>query len=94
MTILPPVLRAAPWIFYVTAVIVFVIGIALPLQELSRFGASQALPADEAMFQSAFLQLVLRQFTEALYLFSNGVLIQVLIAIWDKLRPVTSERSE
>lgn len=82
MTDLPILVRRAPRIFYVAAVLVFIFSMALTLHEISATmgyaNAGGTNPAVRAMVLRALLQSAL----EALYLVGTGVLVHILLAIW------------
>jgi len=81
---IPTWLRKAPYIFYIAALLILVLGVALPLQELSRFGYSSKIPIDPATQKMVITELVVRVVSDALYMFANGAILHLLIAIHDK----------
>ena len=91
---IPVLIRKAPYIFYVAALLILFLGLALPLHELSRFGYSSRIPLDPATQKTVITDLVIRVASDALYMFANGAILQVLIAIHDKWAGRSEEAAE
>lgn len=85
MTRLPKIIRLAPKFFYAVGFISLAAGIALPLLELQRWGYSTDLPTQDGFAKSIVMKHVIRQVVDASYIFVNGLVLEVLIAIWDKI---------
>jgi hypothetical protein len=94
MTSIPVWLRRAPFIFYVAALLILILGLTLPLHELSRLGYSSKIPMDAAVHKSVITDLVIRVASDALYMFANGAILQVLIAIFDRCAGRAEEPEE
>ncbi len=77
--------RLAPTIFYVIGGASLFFGILLPLIELERYGFSTDLPSQEGLVRSIIFKHIADQVVEASYIFANGLIIHLLIAIWDKI---------
>jgi hypothetical protein len=78
-------LRSSPRIFYVAAVAAFIIRTALPIHDLMHYGYAHDFPTEPGQLQSAIIRLVTQEAVNSLYILANGLVIQTLIAIWDKL---------
>ena len=78
-------LRWSPKLFYISAVMVMFLGIALPLHELSVYGYSASLPTDQSQFRVVFVQLIVREGINALFLLASGLSLEILIAIYDRI---------
>ena len=85
MTALPKFLRLAPMVFYVLGVVSLVVGIVLPLLELRHWGYSTDLPSGETYARGIVVKFVVRQIMDSSYLFANGLVLDVLIRIWEKV---------
>ena len=88
---LPKFLRFAPKLFYIAAVIALFFSVALPLYEYSLLGYSSQFPQDKIQLKVTLARYILRESMDALYLLANGLLLQVLIAIWDRLKPASGD---
>ena len=81
MTGLPPIVQRAPLLLYIAAALFFFAAMAINLRELNTMPTSY----DETMRPLVF-QAVARSFyqaaLEALYIAANGILAQILLAIW------------
>ena len=82
---LPKFIRRAPLAFYVIGGVSLFVGIVLPLLELRNFGFSTDLPDNATIERGVVLKFVIRQIVSSSYLFANGLVLDVLIRIWDKL---------
>jgi hypothetical protein len=79
---LPPIIRRAPAIFYGLAVLFFVASFVLTVREISL---TTGYPdADDPLIVHAKLRGLYQAALEALYIVANGVIAQILIAIWDR----------
>jgi len=94
MTRLSKILRFSPKIFHVSAIVYIFFSIALPLHEYSRFGYSMQFGTEEAQLKVTVLRYMLNESINALFLLANGFALEVMIAIWDKIRPATGEGAE
>lgn len=83
MTHLPQMLRRLPYLFYALAVLFFAWQLANQWATLSLTyqygddGGMHALGKSMALYAAS---------TEAAYMFANGALVHVLIAIYDKVK--------
>lgn len=83
MTTLPNVIHRAPAFFYAAAAMMFVASVAITWSEVgSNF--TYAEPGNP-MYRQALLRGVYGAAYEAICLMANGVLVQVLLAIWARL---------
>ena len=85
MTQLPKYLRLAPKAFYLIGGISLFFGILLPILELRRWGFSTDLPGTGGFARSIVFKHIVRQIADSTYLFANGLILDVLIRIWDKI---------
>ena len=86
--------RLAPTFFYVIGGASLFFGILLPLVELNRYGFSTDLPAQEGLVRSIVFKHIVKQVVDASYILANGVIIHVLIAIWDQIGLRKAEAAE
>jgi hypothetical protein len=86
-------LRFSPALFYVAAVVALIIRTAIPVHDLMHYGYAHDLPTEPGQLQSAIIRLVTQECVNSLYILANGLIIQTLIAIWDKL-PKRTEGAE
>lgn len=86
--------RATPIIFYVAGAIILLIGLALPIFEFNRLGYSSKFQVDPETQRIVLADFVIRQASDALYMFANGLIVHVLIAIYDRLPPRSGEAAE
>ncbi len=94
MTELPKFVRFAPMFFYILGGISLFVGIVLPLLEFRHWGYSTDLPSGDTYARGVVLKFVLRQVADSSYLFANGLLLDVLIRIWNKIGQAKSGGSE
>jgi hypothetical protein len=83
MTELPRFLQRAPHILYVTAAIVFIIAFALNVIEMKQT-AAYSVPEDP-LVTIAKLRIIYSASLDAIFVAANGLMIHVLLAIWDRL---------
>ena len=91
---LPSIVRKTPYVFYGAAVLILLFGLAVPLQEISRMGYSLDVPVDPVTRKAAITQLIIRVGSDVLYMIANGLIIQVLIAIHDRLADKREKSAE
>ena len=79
---LPPIIRRAPAIFYGLAVLFFVASFVLTVREINF---TTGYPdADNPIVLHGKLRGLYQAALEAVYILANGVIAQILIAIWDR----------
>ena len=83
---LPPIIRRAPAIFYGLAILFFVASFVLTVSEIDlTMGYADA---DNPMVRQSKLRGLYQATLEAVYIAANGVIAQILIAIWENgVRP-------
>jgi hypothetical protein len=93
VTGITPFLRFSPKLFYAAAIIALIVRIAIPVHDLMHLGYAHDLPTESGQLQSAVVRLVVQECVNSLYILANGLIVQTLIAIWDKL-PKRQEEAE
>jgi len=84
MSVLPPLVRRSPQIFYVAAVLVFAWYLGNSYSEMTVLDGQQVGPEGySALIKSKALFEASR---ESLYYVSSGIMFQIMIAIYDKVR--------
>jgi ABC-type sugar transport system permease subunit len=84
MNVLPALIRRSPQLFYGAGVVMFVWYLGNSYAELTILNAQQVgLEGYSALVKSKALFEALR---ESLYYVSSGVMFQILIAIYDKVK--------
>ncbi|MDN3645318.1 hypothetical protein QWY75_03735 [Pontixanthobacter aestiaquae] len=82
---LPALLRRLPYIFYGIAVLLFIWNVANQWMNItSMMGYSDPTLGNVVAYQKSIA--LYSAFSDAAYMVSNGAIIQVLIAIFDKLQ--------
>ena len=83
MTSLPPLILRAPSIFYGAAVLFFLFSIGMTLMEINvSMGGDNGSPFAKLMMVRTLYQALL----ESIYIAANGVIAQILLAIWQDAR--------
>lgn len=80
MTVLPPIIQRAPALFYGAAVFFFLASVLLNHLELQT--TMEFVNGSNPAVRLARLRAVYQGALEALYIAANGVLAQILLAIW------------
>jgi hypothetical protein len=86
---LPRIILRAPVIFYGAAVLFFLASVALNYLELGT--TMEYVNGSDPMVRLSRIRALYQGSLEALYIAANGVLAQILLAIWDGGR-FSSER--
>jgi hypothetical protein len=88
MKILPKPLRIVPVVFYVAALFVWIYTTWSGLGLIGPTDQYEALDPDRAEQFAAIVKSkpFVTGFIEAAYMFANGAMIHVLIAVYDKLK--------
>jgi hypothetical protein len=79
---LPPILRRAPTIFYGLAVLFFVASFVLSVIDVNM--TMSGADTYDPVVRQAKLRGLYQAALEAGYMVANGVIAQILIAIWDR----------
>ena len=80
MSDLPLIVQRAPRILYGLAILFFLASLALGISDIN-ITAGYAEPGNPVVRQ-AMLRAIYQSALEAVYIAANGVIVQILIAIW------------